>query len=129
MYVTSRRNLETRFVGLLVQHGAKARAKKILGEALGEVRSKLSGAATSAQILKEAVEATRPHAWIREERVAGTIYELAMTPSKAQATSIAIRAILEEARSQPGRTMKRKLARALMAAYRRQVDPYRRWLE
>lgn len=127
--MTPRSNLADRFVGPIVQHGARTRAKRILQEALEEVRRRIRSAATSAQILKGAVEATRPHGWIRKERVDGRIYELTMTLSQAQATSIAIRAILEAARSQQGRSMKRRLARSLLAAYRGEVDPFRRWLE
>lgn len=124
-----RRTLSNRFVGLLVRHGAKVRAKRVLREALDEVRRRIRSAATADEILWGAVEATRPHAWIKKERVAGTTYEMATMLSRAQATSIAMRAILEATRSQPGHSMKRRLARALLAAYRGDVDQFRRWLE
>ena len=116
-----------RLVGLLTRDGARARARRILRAAMDETRRKISGALTSDQLLDTAVENAKPTIWIRTEHVGGQSYSVPTVASEKQAVAIAIRAILDTARRGQVRTMKRKLARALLAAFGGDVDPYERW--
>jgi ribosomal protein S7 len=120
-------DLDGRFVGLLMKDGAGTRAKRILRAAMDEVRRKIRSAATANRILDIAVENATPSIWIKTARVWDKSFKVPMTLTNGQAVAIAIRVILDVARCEPGRTMKRRLARAILAAYRGDVNPHARW--
>jgi len=94
---------------------------------MDEVRRKLRSAATAEEILHEAIKNAKPLIWITTRRVGGIAYRVPTPVREGEAAAIAMRTLLSAIRAECGRTVRRRLARAILAAYRGDVDPYDGW--
>lgn len=114
--------LAGRFVGLLMQDGGRAKAERILRRALDEARRRMRGAADNETILTVAVARSVPQMTMVRVRVAGIWYEVPKVVPERSRVPMAVRTILAAAARGDGRTMARRLARALIAAYRGEIE-------
>lgn len=91
-----------RFTSILMRHGHKAQARKVLHQALtlgrSLVRSSLNQSPSAQEFLAQAVGHVRPSLEVRRVRVAGTVYQTpAIVPGRRQDT-LAFRWLIEGAR-------------------------------
>lgn len=112
-----RADLGWTFVRALMKHGSRARAVRIFDEAMEEVCLKLR-CEDADEILATAIRGKKPLVEIRTRHVDGATCQVPLAIPPARGTVFAIRAIIETARHGRGSSMARKLARALIEAYR-----------
>jgi small subunit ribosomal protein S7 len=104
----------TKFVNVVMERGKKAVAEQILYGALDLVadRTKEDGLV----VFKRALDNVRPAVEVRSRRVGGANYQVPVEVSQNRRTSLAIRWILQNARSRPEKGMPEKLANELADA-------------
>ena len=111
--------LVTKFVNCLMHDGKKATALRVFYDALeiisGRVKDK-----EPVEVFETAVNNVKPLVEVRSKRVGGATYQVPMeVPSKRRQT-LAIRWILQAARSRKGRPMANRLADEFVSAYNRE---------
>jgi small subunit ribosomal protein S7 len=104
----------TRFVNRLMVNGKKSVATNIVYDALTliEGRAKKNGFEVFEQALKNA----SPTIEVRPRRVGGATYQVPMEIRGERRNALAMRWLIQAARSRPGKSMAEKLANELMDA-------------
>lgn len=114
--------LASKFINCLMWDGKKTVASKVFYDALGEVQRRLGDKLNPIEVFEEALDHVKPAVEIQSKRVGGATYQVPVRVEPRRQTALAIRWIIEAARSKKGRPMHLKLAEELMAAYRREGD-------
>ncbi len=106
--------LVTQFVNKVLQRGKRATAERIVYEALNTVGEKTGG--DSLAVLKRAVDNVRPQLEVRSRRVGGATYQVPVEVRPRRANTLAVRWIVNNARSRRERSMAQRLANELLDA-------------
>lgn len=106
--------LVTQFVNKVLQRGKRATAEKIMYEALQTVADKTGGEPVS--VLKRAVDNTRPQLEVRSRRVGGATYQVPVEVRPRRANTLAVRWLVNNARSRRERSMAERMANELLDA-------------
>jgi len=106
--------LVTQFVNKVLQRGKRATAERIMYEALDIVGDKTGGEALS--VLKRAVDNTRPQLEVRSRRVGGATYQVPVEVRPRRANTLAIRWLVNNARSRRERSMSERMANEILDA-------------
>ena len=106
--------LVTQFVNKVLQRGKRATAEKIMYEALHTVAEKTGGEPLS--VLKRAVDNTRPQLEVRSRRVGGATYQVPVEVRPRRANTLAVRWLVNNARSRRERSMAERMANELLDA-------------
>ena len=106
--------LVTQFVNKVLQRGKRATAEKIMYEALETVAEKTGGEPLS--VLKRAVDNTRPQLEVRSRRVGGATYQVPVEVRPRRANTLAVRWLVNNARSRRERSMAERMANELLDA-------------
>jgi small subunit ribosomal protein S7 len=106
--------LVTQFVNKVLQRGKRATAEKIMYEALSTVAEKTGGEPLS--VLKRAVDNTRPQLEVRSRRVGGATYQVPVEVRPRRANTLAVRWLVNNARSRRERSMAERMANELLDA-------------
>ena len=104
----------TRFVNVLMRDGKKNVAERLLYDALDAIHEKTD--AEPVEIFKEAVENVRPSVEVRSRRVGGSTYQVPMEVRPERQEALAMRWIVEAARSRNEYTMIERLTNELLDA-------------
>jgi small subunit ribosomal protein S7 len=104
-----------KFINCMMRSGKKSVSQKIFYEALDIIKSKTN--MDGIQVFKQAMENVKPQIEVRPRRVGGATYQVPMEVRPERKISLAIRWILNAARSRNERTMINKLAGELLDAY------------
>uniref|UniRef100_A0A7C5VKX4 Small ribosomal subunit protein uS7 n=1 Tax=Fervidobacterium thailandense TaxID=1008305 RepID=A0A7C5VKX4_9BACT len=107
--------LVTKMINKVMWDGKKSIAQKIVYGAI-EILEQKTGK-KGIEIFKQAVENVKPVVEVRPRRVGGATYQVPVEVQEPRRTSLAIRWIVEAARSRRGKPMKEKLAEELLNAY------------
>src|SRR5882672_10196574 len=107
-------DLVTKFVNSMMWQGKKSTAEGIFYEALTRLQDK--GGDEALKLFKKAVENAKPLLEVKTRRVGGANYQVPVEVSQNRRTSLAIRWILQNARSRPEKGMPDKLANELSEA-------------
>jgi len=106
--------LVTRFVNCVMRRGKKGVAERVFYGAIEEI------AKTTEQdgmaIFEKAITNIKPVVEVRARRVGGATYQVPVEVRPERRTALAIRWVIEAAMERPGRSMKEKLAKELVAA-------------
>ncbi len=106
--------LVTQFVNKVLQRGKRATAERIMYEALETVGEKTGGEPLA--VLKRAVDNVRPQLEVRSRRVGGATYQVPVEVRPRRANTLAVRWIVNNARSRRERSMAQRLANELLDA-------------
>ncbi len=108
-----------KFINCIMRRGKKTVAERIFYEAL-EIIGKRIKDVEPLEVFHTAVNNVKPEVEVRSRRVGGTTYQVPMPVNPKRQQSLAMRQILNVARSRKGKPMAQKLADELIAAYRKE---------
>src|SRR5690349_1907467 len=107
-------DLVTKFINSMMWQGKKSTAEGIFYESLRKLQEK--GGDEALKLFKKAVENAKPLLEVKTRRVGGANYQVPVEVPQNRRTSLAIRWILQNARSRPEKGMPEKLANELTDA-------------
>jgi small subunit ribosomal protein S7 len=108
--------LISKFINCLMHDGKKSVAEACFYRALDILEEKVPGV-DPLKAFETCLDNVRPTLEVRSKRVGGATYQVPVEVPRNRATALAIRWILEAARSKPGKPMHIKLAAELVDAY------------
>jgi small subunit ribosomal protein S7 len=108
--------LVTKFTNGLMQRGKKSLAMRIFYGAMDIVAAKVPGEEPLA-VFEQAMENVRPRVEVKSRRVGGATYQVPIEVRQTRRNALAIRWIVNCAKSRSGRSMSEKLAAELLDAY------------
>lgn len=106
--------LVAKFVNMLMKHGKKSTAEKILYQAFDSVNNK-SGQ-DGLEVFKKALENVRPFVEVKSRRVGGATYQVPVEVRPIRQTTLAMRWIIDAAKKRGEKSMINKLAGELADA-------------
>ena len=104
----------TQLVNRVLQDGKKSTAERIVYGALEGVRTKTD--ADPAVVLKRALENVRPSLEVRSHRVGGATYQVPVEVRPVRQTTLALRWLVDYARSRREKTMTERLMNEILDA-------------
>ncbi len=114
--------LVSKFVNCLMWDGKKSTAEGVFYRAMDHIEQKLSR--EPLEVFKQALENIKPLIEVRSKRVGGATYQVPIEVTPKRQQSLAIRWILEAARSKKGRPMHLRLASELIDAFNKEGAAY-----
>ncbi len=110
--------LAARFINNLMWDGKKSTAERVFYGAMAIVEERTGQ--EPLEVFTKALENVKPFLEVRSRRVGGATYQVPVEVSQDRRTALAIRWILDFARSRKGQPMSQKLAAELIDAYQNQ---------
>lgn len=111
-------SLIQKFINVVMWRGKKNTARGIVYGAIDEVIKKNKGDERRAlEMFNKAFEAVMPVVEVRARRVGGSVYQIPVEVPRKRAQSLAMRWLLEGAKTRPDKTMALRLAHELIDAY------------
>jgi small subunit ribosomal protein S7 len=101
-------------MNVIMLDGKKSTAERIIYGAFGMIESKTRNDPLS--MFRRALDNVRPRLEVKSRRVGGATYQVPIEVRPERATSLAMRWIIQSARSRDGRSMRDKLANELIDA-------------
>ena len=114
--------LVSKFVNCLMWDGKKSTAESVFYRAMDQIETKLSK--DPLEVFKQSIENIKPLIEVRSKRVGGATYQVPIEVTPKRQLSLAIRWILEAARSKKGRPMHLRLASELIDAFNKEGAAY-----
>ena len=109
--------LLAKFINMIMKDGKKSTAETIVYEALETLVDKLGKPAEKApEIFAEVLEKVKPVVEVRSRRVGGATYQIPVEVRQDRREALAMRWLIESARSRQEKSMKIKLANELLDA-------------
>ncbi len=109
-------SLVTKFINCMMWDGKKIVSEWIFYEAMKIIEEKMKKPAL--EVLEKAVENVKPVLEVRPRRVGGATYQVPVEVPPHRQLSLAVRWIINAARSKKGKPMCEKLAQEIMDAYK-----------
>ena len=107
-------DLVQKFISSMMYDGKRSTAQTIFYDAMNEVAKKTNDDAF--KLFKKAIENCKPTLEVKSRRVGGANYQVPVEVNPDRRTSLAIRWLLLNARTRPGKRMVDKLADELLDA-------------
>ena len=104
----------SKFMNTLMERGKKSVAERVVYGALDEIQTKLKGDPVPA--FHEALENVKPAVEVRSRRVGGATYQVPVEVRTERRQALAIRWLIQAARSRNDRTMVERLSAELLDA-------------
>jgi small subunit ribosomal protein S7 len=104
----------SKFINMLMLDGKKSVAEKVVYGALDTIGEKTKGDAM--EVLNEALDNVRPAVEVKSRRVGGATYQVPVEVRANRRTTLAMRWIVDAARSRGEKGMRARLAGELMEA-------------
>jgi small subunit ribosomal protein S7 len=108
--------LVARFINRLMERGKKSLATRIMYDAFDIIEERTH--ANPLEVFRQAVENVTPALEVRPRRVGGATYQIPVEVRPERRTSLAIRWLVQTAKSRKGKPMAEKLADELIDASR-----------
>ena len=109
--------LLAKFINMIMKDGKKSTAETIVYEALATLVDKLGKPADKApEVFAEVLEKVKPVVEVRSRRVGGATYQIPVEVRHDRREALAMRWLIESARSRQEKSMKIKLANELLDA-------------
>ena len=109
--------LLAKFINMIMKDGKKSTAETIVYEALETLVDKLGKPADKApEVFAEVLEKVKPVVEVRSRRVGGATYQIPVEVRQDRREALAMRWLIESARSRQEKSMKIKLANELLDA-------------
>ncbi len=106
-----------KFINMVMTQGKKSLAEKIVYGAFEIIKQQLNET-DALKIFYKAIDNTRPRLEVKPRRVGGATYQVPIEVKQQRGTSIAMRWIMDFAKTKKGNTMREKLADEIIAAYK-----------
>lgn len=116
--------LVTKFVNNLMYEGEKSKAFKIFYEAISDVAQKSQE--NGLEVWKKALDNVTPQVEVRSRRVGGATYQIPQEIRAARKQSLAIKWLIHAARSRNDKSMSRRLANEILAAYKEEGGAFKK---
>jgi len=116
--------LVSHFINRLMIGGKKSVAQRIMYDTLDRIENRTSKPAL--EVLEKAVGNVRPSLEVKPRRVGGSTYQIPVEVPRGRQASLAMRWLLDAARTRPGHSMAEKLAAELMDAANESGVAYRK---
>ena len=113
----------TKFINKLMLDGKKSVAQRMFYKALDLIGKRVAGE-DPAKVFEKAIENVRPVIEVKSKRVGGSTYQVPIEVPTHRRQSLAIRWIVDYARSRKGKPMYLCLADEIIAAYNREGAAY-----
>lgn len=107
--------LVTKLINYVMRKGKKSLARRIVYEAFEIVKERLKK--DPLEVFEEAIKNVGPLLEVRPKRIGGATYQVPMEVKEHRRIALALRWIVEAARSKKGKPMEEKLAQELIDAY------------
>jgi small subunit ribosomal protein S7 len=108
----------SKFINHIMKDGKKSLARKILYNAFDKIKKETKG--DPIEVFDQALSNVFPNKEVRSKRVGGATYQVPYDVDKKRGTSLAMRWILDAARSGSGSPMEEKLAKEILNASQKQ---------
>ena len=108
----------TKFINKLMMRGKKSVAERILYDAFDIIENKVSQ--NPLDVFEQAINNATPTLEVKPRRVGGATYQVPVEVRPDRRLSLAMRWLVQNARTRAGRSMAEKLAAELMDAANRQ---------
>jgi small subunit ribosomal protein S7 len=109
--------LLAKFMNMIMNDGKKSVAERIIYGALDRISEKGTAETTqSLEVLEQALENVKPMVEVKSRRVGGATYQVPIEVRPARRQTLAMRWIIEAARSRSEKSMAYRLAHELMDA-------------
>lgn len=115
--------LVSKLINCVMHDGKKSIATRVVHDALKRAAEAVNGT-DGAAVLTEALENLKPQVEVRSKRVGGATYQVPTMVSAKRRQTLAIRWLLEAARSRGGRAMSDRLGDEIVSALRREGAAY-----
>ena len=103
-----------RFINMVMQSGKKSVAERIIYGALGQMQER--GSSDPVETLDKALDNVRPMVEVKSRRVGGATYQVPVEVRASRRTTLAMRWVIDAARSRGEKSMALRLAGELMDA-------------
>ncbi len=113
----------SRFINLVMMHGKKSLAEKIVYTALDKINADRK---ESIKIFDQAIKNVMPKNEVGSRRVGGATYQVPYPVKHDRAESLALKWIIESARKKQGKEMNEFLKDEIMNAYNNMGDAIRK---
>ena len=107
--------LVARFINKIMQRGKKGLAERIMYDALQQIQDRTGR--DPVEVFETAISNVTPVVEVKPRRVGGATYQVPVQIEGQRRQSLAIRWLLNSARSRPGKTMGDRLANELLDAF------------
>ena len=104
----------SRFINMVMRDGKKSVAERIVYGAIDEINQKAQG--EPLEILEKALDNVAPMVEVKSRRVGGATYQVPIEVRPRRRTALAMRWIIEAARSRGEKSMPKRLAAELLEA-------------
>lgn len=104
-----------KMVNFIMKDGKKSIAKRIYNDMLQEIKA--SGHMNPAIVVETAIENISPTIMVKSKRLGGSVYQVPVEVKPAKRLYFAIKWVLDAARSKTGKSMSKRLAEEILAAY------------
>jgi len=122
--------LLARFINMVMKSGKKSVAERIIYGALDQIQER--GSSDPVEVLDKALDNIRPTVEVKSRRVGGATYQVPVEVRATRRTTLAMRWVIDAARSRSEKSMALRLAGELMdasesrgAAVKRKEDTHR----
>ncbi|HJP05684.1 MAG: 30S ribosomal protein S7 [Chromatiales bacterium] len=107
----------TKFINMIMNHGKKSVAENIVYDALEQIAEKSGQSEEQAvELLGQALENVKPMVEVKSRRVGGATYQVPIEVRPARRDTLAMRWVIDAARSRSEKSMAQRLANELMDA-------------
>ncbi len=106
--------LVTKFVNVVMRHGKKAVAERMLYGALESIAERTSD--DPMKVFKKAIENVKPSVEVKSRRVGGSNYQVPVEVRPSRRLALSMRWLIQAAQERGEKTMRSKLAGELMDA-------------
>jgi len=117
----------TRFTNRLMSDGKKSTAEKVIRDAFKEIKKEMK--LEPLEVFEKAIQNVSPAVEVSSKRVGGANYQVPREVRPERRFTLAVRWIVEAARSKKGKPMASRLAEELMAAYKNEGSAMKKKLD
>ena len=108
-------SLIAKLINGVMLHGKKSLAERIVYGAMDDLKEKLKG--EPLKLTLQAIENAKPSLETKSRRVGGATYQVPIEVKKDRAYTLAVRWLIQNARTRGGKSFQEKLVNELMDAY------------
>jgi len=116
--------LVAKFINAVMRNGKKTVAEKIVYGAFDIIKEKTKK--DPVEVFEKALQTVAPSIEVRPRRIGGATYQVPIEVKPKRARSLAMRWIIQIAKSKKGKPMKEKLAEELILAHKGEGEAVRR---
>jgi small subunit ribosomal protein S7 len=117
--------LVTRFVNNLMLDGRKNTAFKVFYDAMDSISEKVSEE-TSIVVFEKSLENVMPHVEVRSRRIGGATFQIPHPVREDRRVSLGMKWMIASARNRNEKTIEKKLAAEILAAYKEEGTAYKK---